>query len=192
MASWQSLMKQAVEQLLTERVSINAEDPNFTRTPERVVRVFEELTTSLEEAQERVQQHLVVFPTDDDELVVVDGIASGMCPHHLLPVAYRYFVGYIPKKYAIGLSKIHRIFQEFARVPMLQEDLGGMVTKTLYEVLKPHGVGVVIRGQHSCMLARGVKQPDGYMITSSLKGIMQEPGVKKEFLDLVFHLLPVR
>ncbi len=123
-------------------------------------------------------------------MVVIDGAAYGVCPHHLLPVEYHYYVGYIPKKKALGLSKFHRIFRRIARIPMLQEDLGRKVLEILVKALQPEGAGIVIKGRHSCMIVRGVKQRDGMMVTSSLVGSFRNQSVKDEFLNLVFNLLP--
>jgi len=152
------------------------EDPNregLLDTPKRVVKAFREMTAGL-----NVDPHSVlgtVFNENSDQMIVVRGIRfSSMCEHHLLPFTGTAAVGYVPDGKVIGLSKIPRLVEVFAKRPQVQERMTNQVAETLMRCLSPKGVGVVVKAHHSCMGCRGVRQPDAEMITSCVLGCMKD------------------
>ena len=164
------------------------EDPTregLLDTPKRVVKAFKEMTCGLHVDPASVLG--TVFNETSDEMVVVKGIRfSSMCEHHLLPFTGTAAVGYVPDDKVVGLSKIPRLVEAFAKRPQVQERMTNQISQTLIEVLKPLGVGVVVKAHHSCMGCRGVKQPDAEMITSSMLGCMREnPAAREEMLRLI-------
>jgi GTP cyclohydrolase I len=128
------------------------------------------------------------FPCDFDEMVVVTDIeATGVCPHHLMPVRYTIHVGYIPSQegQVLGLSKIPRLVCLLAARPILQEQLTKDIADIFEDNLNPLGVMVVVSGGHSCMQCRGVRMSGSRMITSAIRGVFQDDSAaKQEFLDL--------
>jgi GTP cyclohydrolase I len=120
-------------------------------------------------------------------MVVVRGIRfSSMCEHHLLPFTGTAAVGYVPDGRVIGLSKIPRLVELFARRPQLQERLTNQVAAALMEHLAPKGVGVIVKAHHSCMGCRGVVQPDAEMVTSTVLGCLRDnPAARSELMALL-------
>jgi len=164
------------------------EDPTregLLDTPKRVVKAFREMTCGLQ--MEPASVLGTVFNETSDEMVVVKGIRfSSMCEHHLLPFTGTAAVGYVPDNKVVGLSKIPRLVEVFAKRPQVQERMTNQISQTLIDVLKPLGVGVVVKAHHSCMGCRGVRQPDAEMITSSMLGCMREdPASRHELLRLM-------
>lgn len=164
------------------------EDPSregLRDTPKRVVKAFREMTSGLHRQPADVLG--TVFNESCDEMVVVRGIRfSSMCEHHLLPFTGTAAVGYVPDGRVIGLSKIPRLVELFARRPQLQERLTNQVASALMEHLSPKGVGVVVKAHHSCMGCRGVVQPDAEMVTSCVQGCLRDnPAARSELLALL-------
>ena len=122
-----------------------------------------------------------------EEMVLVKGIEFySMCEHHMLPFFGRAAVAYLPNKQIVGLSKVARIIDVFARRLQVQERLTNQVADAMGEILDPHGVGVVIEGKHLCMMMRGVQKQDSLMVTSAMRGTFQDDArTRSEFLDLV-------
>lgn len=170
-------------------LGLDLNDENLRETPNRVAKAFRELCRGLYE-QDKIDEILSkTFPCDFDEMVVVTNIeATGVCPHHLMPVRYRIHVGYIPspKGQVLGLSKIPRLVCLLAARPILQEQLTKDIADVFEDNLEPLGIMVVINGGHSCMQCRGVKMVDSQMITSAVRGIFRSEGPpKQEFLGLL-------
>lgn len=164
------------------------EDPSregLVDTPRRVVKAFHEMTAGLRQDPYSVLG--TVFNESSDEMVVVRGIRfSSMCEHHLLPFTGTAAVGYVPRERVIGLSKIPRLVEVFAKRPQVQERMTNQIAETLIAALDPKGVGVVVKAHHSCMGCRGVRQPDAEMITSSMLGCMRhDPAARQELLRLM-------
>ena len=166
------------------------DDPNLRDTPRRVKEAYAELLRghSMLAKVEIDEMLSVTFPTDHSELVVVQDIhAVGVCPHHFLPVMYAIAVGYIPEKRAIGLSKIPRIAQSLAARAVMQEDLTNDIAEIFYEEpLGAKGVAVLIRGFHTCMSIRGVREHSATTTTSAVRGLFldNDKGCKDEFMRL--------
>lgn len=152
------------------------EDPTregLLDTPKRVVKAFREMTAGLHVDPASVLG--TIFNETSDQMVVVRGIRfSSMCEHHLLPFTGTAAVGYVPDGRVIGLSKIPRLVEVFAKRPQVQERMTNQIAETLMKCLSPKGVGVVVKAHHSCMGCRGVRQPDAEMITSCVLGCMKD------------------
>lgn len=164
------------------------EDPNregLADTPARVVKAFREMTSGLSVCPSSVLG--TVFNETSDNMVVVKGIRfSSLCEHHLLPFIGTAAVGYVPDGRVIGLSKIPRLVEVFARRPQVQERMTNQIAQALMTHLAPRGVGVVVRAHHSCMGCRGVRQPDAEMVTSCILGCMKkDAAARSELLRFV-------
>lgn len=170
----------AVSDLL-EALGLDPTDPGLVDTPGRVARMFAELLTP-----EPVRP--TTFPNDGgyDELVLVSGISfTALCEHHLLPFRGVCHVGYLPGERIIGLSKLARLVETFARRPQVQERLTGQIADWLRDRLSPRGVGVVIDAEHLCMSVRGVRADGTRTVTSALYGqVRDDPAARQEFLQL--------
>ncbi|MHB0858102.1 MAG: GTP cyclohydrolase I FolE [Anaerolineae bacterium] len=163
------------------------EDPNrqgLLRTPERVARMFKELTAGyLVDPEQLINQ--AVFDVTYDQMVIVRDIDYySLCEHHLLPVIGRAHVGYIPSGKVIGLSKIPRIVDMFARRLQLQERMTQEIATFLQDALQPQGVAVVVEGLHMCATMRGVKKWNARMVTSAMLGTFRRnANTRSEFLE---------
>lgn len=165
------------------------EDPNrdgLVKTPERVADFYAELTEGM---WQDASSHIVPLPGDShDEMVIVKDISiASVCEHHLAPFTGKCHVAYIPKGGRIvGLSKLARIAEIFARRLQVQERLTQQIARTLYESLDPIGVMVVVEAEHTCMTLRGVKKPGAMTITSAvLGGFRSDPRTRAEAMALI-------
>jgi GTP cyclohydrolase I len=179
------IRREIVEKLLK---SIG-EDPTregLLRTPERVAKSFDELTQGSNQNLEDVVGK-GVFNEDCSEMVIVKDIEFySLCEHHMLPFYGRVHVAYIPDGRIIGLSKIPRIVDMFARRLQVQERMTSQIAEAIQEVLQPKGVGVVADAAHLCMMMRGVQKQNSSTMTSCLVGSFRsDPRTRSEFLDLV-------
>ena len=164
------------------------EDPHregLIDTPKRVAKAFQEMTAGLHLKPADVLG--TVFSETSEQMVVVRGIRfSSLCEHHLLPFTGTAAVGYIPKGRVIGLSKIPRLVEVFAKRPQVQERMTNQIAEALMEHLQPNGVGVIVKAHHSCMGCRGVRQPDAEMVTSCLAGCLRDDSAARaELLGLL-------
>jgi GTP cyclohydrolase I len=167
------------------------EDPNregLLRTPERSEKALRFLTSGYRTDLNEIVNG-ALFTHKCDEMVIVKDIEFfSMCEHHLLPFFGKMHVAYIPNSKVIGLSKIPRIVDMFARRLQLQERLTQQVAETLNEVLEPKGVGVICEARHFCMMMRGVeKQHSGTVTSAMLGGFRRRKDTRDEFLSLVSH-----
>ncbi len=167
--------KQRIEAAVREILIAIGEDPDregLAETPSRVARMYEEIFGGLEDDPTR---HLKLFDESSEEMVVVRDIPLySMCEHHLIPFLGKAHIAYIPSDgRVIGLSKLARIVDCFARRPQLQERLTSQVADFLYENLQPMGVAVVIEAEHLCMTMRGARASGAKTMTSALRGTMR-------------------
>ena len=167
--------KQRIEAAVREILIAIGEDPDregLVETPSRVARMDEEIFGGLEDDPTR---HLKLFDESSEEMVVVRDIPLySMCEHHLIPFLGKAHIAYIPSDgRVIGLSKLARIVDCFARRPQLQERLTSQVADFLYENLQPMGVAVVIEAEHLCMTMRGARASGAKTMTSALRGTMR-------------------
>jgi GTP cyclohydrolase I len=167
------------------------EDPTregLVRTPERAEKALRFLTSGYETDVQRIVNGALFHQKVDEMVVVKDIEFYSMCEHHLLPFFGTMHVAYLPQDKVIGLSKIPRIVDMFARRLQLQERLTQEVASTLQEVLEPRGVGVICEARHFCMMMRGVEKQHSGTITSAMLGAFREgKETRDEFLSLVSH-----
>jgi GTP cyclohydrolase I len=171
--------------LLTELGEDPARD-GLVRTPQRVAASLRFLTQGYRQDVSTLLGG-AIFDEQVDELVVVRDIELySLCEHHLVPFFGKCHVGYLPKGKIIGLSKIPRLVDVFARRLQVQERLTNQIASALFEHLAPRGVGVVIEAQHLCMMMRGVEKQNSRAVTSSLLGTFRSDArTRAEFLDFV-------
>ncbi|GJM07387.1 MAG: GTP cyclohydrolase 1 1 [marine bacterium B5-7] len=165
------------------------EDPKrqgLVRTPERAAKALDYLTQGYTQSLDEVING-ALFDSDTDEMVVVKDIELySLCEHHLLPFFGKCHVAYLPQGKVLGLSKIARIVDLFARRLQIQENLTRQIAETLMEITGAEGVGVIIEAQHLCMMMRGVEKQNSRMTTSVTLGeFRNDPATRAEFLQLV-------
>ena len=165
------------------------EDPSregLVRTPLRVAKSLTTLTEGYRQDADQVLR-AALFESDTDEIVLVKDIELySLCEHHMLPFFGRAHVAYLPDKHIVGLSKLARVVDVFARRLQVQERLTTQIAEAIQSALKPRGVGVVIEAQHLCMMMRGVEKQNSLMKTSMMLGTFRaDPRTRAEFLQLV-------
>jgi GTP cyclohydrolase I len=178
--------KAAIEAATREILYHVGEDPDregLVRTPERVARMYDELTAGYHTDPIKLIND-AVFDVDYDEMVIVKDIDFfSLCEHHMLPFFGRAHVAYIPDGKVVGLSKIPRIVEMFARRLQVQERMTKQIAEFIQEVLHPKGVAVVVEGAHMCSMMRGVKKPNATMTTSTMLGSFRDdPKTRSEFM----------
>lgn len=180
--------QKSVEQAVFQLLRAVGEDPDrdgLRDTPGRVARMYTELMAGLNDDP---AVHLSrVFDESYDEIVLLRDIDFfSLCEHHLLPFHGKAHVAYLPSGKVVGLSKLARTVETFARRPQVQERLTCQIADALVENLSPHGVAVVIEAEHLCMKMRGVQKPNGTMVTSALRGeFKSNPSSRAEVLGLI-------
>jgi GTP cyclohydrolase I len=167
------------------------EDPGrdgLKRTPVRVAKAMRFFTQGYDQ-DPAATLTAALFDVDYDELVVVRDIDFySLCEHHMVPFYGRVHVAYIPNGKVVGLSKIPRTVDIFARRLQVQERLTMEIAQTIDDVLKPRGVGVVVEAKHLCMMMRGVEKQNTFAMTSSLRGVFEsDHKTRSEFMDLIRH-----
>jgi len=164
----------------------NPEREGLIRTPERVQKSLEFLTSGYKQDPLEVINNALFEEEYDDMIIVKDIEIFSMCEHHMLPFFGRCHVAYIPDGKIIGLSKIPRIVDIFAKRLQVQERLTHQIAHTLQTTLKPRGVGVIIEAKHMCMVMRGVEKQNSFATTSSMLGVFRKNlSTREEFLRLV-------
>ncbi len=184
-----SLTAVSTEELLRELLVRLGEDPEregLLRTPERVERALQYLTKGYQEDPEDLLKG-ALFTVSYDEMVIVKDVEMfSLCEHHMLPFFGKVHVAYIPKGKVIGLSKIPRLIDAFARRLQVQERLTTQIAECIQNAIKPEGVGVVIEARHLCMMMRGVEKQHSSAVTSSMLGSFRDQQqTREEFLSLI-------
>jgi GTP cyclohydrolase I len=171
---------------ILEAVGEDASRQGLQKTPIRAARAFEFLTQGYRQSVEDIVNG-AIFDSDASEIILVKDIELySMCEHHLLPFIGRAHVAYIPNGKVIGLSKVARIVDVFARRFQIQENLTTQIADALMETLRPNGVAVVIDAKHLCMMMRGVEKQNSVMKTSCLLGSFKDDArTRSEFLSLL-------
>jgi GTP cyclohydrolase I len=184
----EGLRRFSTEEMYCEILSRLGEDPHrdgLTATPSRVEKSMAFLTKGYKEDPSKILRG-ALFDVDYDEMVIVKDIEMfSLCEHHMLPFFGKVHVAYIPKGKVIGLSKIPRIVDVFARRLQVQERLTRQIADTIQEAIKPQGVGVVVEAQHLCMMMRGVEKQRSSTVTSAMVGCFRQKETRAEFLSLV-------
>jgi GTP cyclohydrolase IA len=179
------------QEIVRRMLTALGEDPErdgLLKTPERVEKSMRWLTRGYGlSVQEAIGSG--VFDEDHHNMVIVKDIEMySMCEHHLLPFFGKVHVAYIPNGRIVGLSKLPRVVEVFARRLQVQERLTEQIASALMEVLEPQGVGVVIEAAHLCMMMRGVEKQNSRTVTSAMKGVfLDDLKTREEFLRLVYH-----
>jgi GTP cyclohydrolase I len=178
-----------LQSLVTEILLAIGEKParnGLLKTPERVAKALAFMTQGYHRDIDQLLNG-ALFPIEYDEMVIVKDIDFfSMCEHHLLPFYGRVHVGYLPNKKVVGLSKIPRIVDVFARRLQVQERLTVQIAETLKSKLNAHGVGVVVEARHLCMMMRGVEKQNTVAVSSSMLGAFRsQPQTRLEFLKLI-------
>ena len=176
--------------LVRQQLGMLGEDPEregLVRTPERVAKAMRFLTAGYDMTVESVVGR-ALFEEEHENMVMVRDIELySLCEHHMLPFFGKAHVAYIPNGRIVGLSKLPRIVDVFARRLQVQERLTEQVAKAIEDVLAPRGVGVVIEAFHMCMMMRGVQKQNSRTITSALRGVFRDDGkTRDEFLRLAY------
>jgi GTP cyclohydrolase I len=170
---------------LLEELGLDLSDPNLRETDQRVARMYLEMFHGLLEGSE---PDVKSFPNDEgySAMVMEKEIPFySMCAHHLVPFYGHAHIAYIPREHIIGLSKLARIVEFYAKRPQIQERMTEQVVTFLQEKLDPLGVMVVVEARHLCVEMRGVKKPGAVTVTSAIRGTFYRKEVREEFLDLL-------
>lgn len=171
---------------IIEQVGEDVKREGLLATPGRAARAMADMTRGYHQNLATVINN-AIFETQNDEMVIVTDIEFySLCEHHLLPFFGRCHVGYLPSRKIIGLSKIARIVDVFARRLQVQENLTQQIAEALMQHLEPKGVGVVMEGRHLCMMMRGVQKQNSSMTTSAMLGdFRDDQSTRAEFLSLI-------
>ena len=177
------------EQAITKILELIGEDPKregLLKTPARVAKAFSFLTEGYRQDPKEIL-YQALFTTSNDEMVLVRDIEFySMCEHHMLPIIGRAHVAYIPDGKVVGLSKIPRIVNLFARRLQIQEQMTEQIADAILETIKPKGVAVVLHARHMCMEMRGVEKVNSTTVSSALRGLFKsDERTRSEFYNLI-------
>jgi GTP cyclohydrolase I len=178
------LIEKAVRDILTA-VGEDPEREGLVATPSRVARMYAEVLSGNE--VDPARHLLVTFAEDHHEMVVVKDIPfESMCEHHMMPFHGRAHIAYVPNGRIVGLSKVARVVEEYARRLQVQERLTSQVADLIMGTLSPQGVGVLMEATHTCMTMRGIRKPGSSMVTSALRGTFKSSAVTRaEFMTIL-------
>ena len=178
---------EAAVRTLIEWAGDDPDREGLLETPKRVAKAYRELFAGYEIDPKDYLQRTFEEVGGYDELVLLRDIpVVSFCEHHMLPFIGKAHVGYLPSNRVVGISKLARVVNGFARRLQIQEKLTAEIAQAIQDILKPKGVGVVIVSEHSCMTMRGVNTPGSRLTTSSLRGVVRDdPRTRQEFFELV-------
>jgi GTP cyclohydrolase I len=171
---------------IIEAIGEDPDRPGLVDTPKRAARAFEFLTRGYQQSVDEVVNN-ALFPSDSSEMILVQDVELySLCEHHLLPFIGKCHVAYIPTGKVLGLSKVARIVDVYARRLQIQEALTTQIATTIMDVTDAEGVGVIIEAEHMCMKMRGVEKQNSIMKTSAMLGTFRsEQKTREEFLSLL-------
>jgi GTP cyclohydrolase I len=180
---------QEFEKAVTKILELIGEDPQregLLKTPHRVAKAFDFLTEGYRQDPKEILEQ-ALFTTSNDEMVLVRDIEFySMCEHHMLPIIGRAHVAYIPDGKVVGLSKIPRIVNVYARRLQIQEQMTEQIADAISETIKPKGVAVVLHARHMCMEMRGVEKINSTTVSSALRGLFKsDERTRNEFYNLI-------
>ena len=175
------------------KIGENPDREGLKKTPERFEKALHFLTKGYDEDPREVMRSAVFHEQYDEMVTVKDIEIFSMCEHHLLPFFGKCHVGYLPRNNIVGLSKIARVVELYARRLQLQERLTQEIATALMDTLKPHGVAVVIEASHMCMMMRGVEKPTSKAVTSAMLGVFRtRSSTRMEFMELIKQNISTR
>jgi GTP cyclohydrolase I len=170
---------------ILKTIGENPDREGLIKTPNRVYEAFKFMTKGYEQDPHTILNE-ALFSSSNDEMVLIKDIEFySMCEHHLLPIIGKAHVAYIPDGKVVGLSKIPRMVEVFARRLQIQEQLTEQIADAIKDVIKPKGVGVVIQARHMCMEMRGVEKRSSITTTSALRGMFRKRDTRSEFLNFI-------
>lgn len=163
------------------------DDPSregLIETPARAARAFEEFFSGYRQNPAEILKKTFEEVEGYDEMIVLRGVRfNSHCEHHIAPISGKAWIAYVPSGRVVGISKLARVVEVYAKRLQTQEKLTAQIANTIDEVLKPRGVGVVIRASHHCMITRGVQKPDTDLVTSRMLGCFRsDPQLRQEFV----------
>ena len=182
--------RDAAEQAVRTLIRWAGDDPDregLVGTPDRVVRSYEEFFAGYEEDPKEILRRTFEEVEGYDEMVVLRDIRlESHCEHHMVPIIGRVHVAYLPDKRVVGISKLARVVEIYARRLQIQEKMTAQIANTIEEVLRPRGVAVVVEAAHQCMTTRGVHKAGVTMVTSRMIGAFRDGGeTRREFLSMI-------
>ncbi len=178
------------EQAVRTLISFIGEDPSregLIDTPDRVVRAWEDFFYGYKEDPADILGRTFEEVDGYDEIVLIRDIRlESHCEHHIVPIIGKAHVAYLPDRRVVGISKLARVVDTFAKRMQVQETLTAQIAETINNVLQPKGVAVMIEAAHMCMTTRGVHKPGTDTVTTTMRGVFKEdPNMRREFLDLI-------
>jgi GTP cyclohydrolase IA len=180
-----------LQRLVRRQLELLGEDPDrdgLKRTPLRVAEAYKFFARGYKDDPKTILNDALFEATSDEMVIVKDIDFYSLCEHHMLPFFGKCHVAYLPTKKVVGLSKIPRLVDVYARRLQIQERMTQEIASTLEELIAPQGVGVVVEAQHLCMMMRGVEKQNSYAITSAMLGRFRDDArTRAEFLELIRH-----
>ena len=178
---------EAAVRTLIEWAGDDPDREGLVDTPNRVVRAYEEFFAGYNEDPVAMLTTTFEETADYNEMIVIRDIRlESYCEHHIVPILGKAHIGYLPANRVVGISKLARVVEVFAKRMQIQETLTAQIAGTIQDVLKPRGVGVVIEAAHQCMTTRGIRKPGVSMVTSRMLGSFRDdPTTRQEFLSIV-------
>jgi GTP cyclohydrolase I len=181
----ESNIKDAVK-IILENIGENPDREGLKKTPLRVAKSFEFLTSGYSKDPKEILNSALFSSTNDEMVLVRDIEFYSLCEHHLLPIIGKVHVAYIPNGKVVGLSKIPRVVEVFARRLQIQEQLTEQIADAIDEAISPKGVGVVVQARHMCMEMRGVQKINSTTTSSALRGLFKKDlKTRNEFFNLI-------